>query len=89
MDRAPAATHLVSVEQLLSAAQRAAQVFGGHGQQPAAQPRHLLLLVSVELEQKLPGLQGGPASLQGLRKVVEPECGRRFERVELNLTEEM
>lgn len=65
------------VEQLLRAAQRAAQVFGGGGEQPAAQPSHLLLQVSVELEQNLPGLQEVPAALQGLGKVVVPKCRRK------------
>lgn len=67
----------MSVEQLLRAAQRAAQVFGGDGEQPAAQPGHLLFQVSVELKQNLPGLQDVPATLQGLRKVVVPKCRRK------------
>lgn len=70
----PTGHHLMSVEQLLRAAEGAAQVCGGDGQQPAPQPGHLLLQVSEELEQNLPGLQEVPAALQGLRKAVVPKC---------------
>lgn len=68
----PPEDDLVCVEQLLAAAQRAAQVSAGPGEPPAAQPGHLLLQVSVELEQELPGLQGLPAALQLLTKVLVP-----------------
>lgn len=67
--------HLVFVEQLLGAAQRAPPLFSSDGGQSVPQPGHLLLLISVELEQNLPGLQGFPATLQGLRQAVVPEWG--------------
>lgn len=62
--------YLVLVEQLLGAAQGVSPVFSGDGGQSVAQPGHFLLQVSVELEQNLPGLQGFPATLQGLRQTV-------------------
>lgn len=68
--------HLVFVQQLLAAALRAAQVFSSDGGQPVAQPGRLLLQVSVELEQNLPGLQGFPPPQQGLRQTVVPARGR-------------
>lgn len=61
------------VEQLLGAAQGAPPVFGSDGGQSVAQPGRLLLQVSVELEQNLPGLQGFPPTLQGLRQTVVPD----------------
>lgn len=63
---------LVPVEQLLGAAQRDPPVPGGDVRQSFAQPGHLLLQVSVELEQNLPGLQGVPSALQGLCQTVVP-----------------
>ena len=54
------------VEQLLGAAQGDAPVSGSDGGLSVAQPGHLLLQVSVELEENLPGLQIVPAMLQGL-----------------------
>lgn len=70
------------MQQLLCAAQGAPPVCSSDGGQSVAQPANLLLLVSVELEQNLPGLQGFPPMLQGLRQTVVPdgaECKRTIE----------
>lgn len=61
------------VEQLLGAAQGASPVFSSDGRKSVTQPGHLLIQVSVELEQNLPGLQGVPAALHGLRQTVVPD----------------
>lgn len=61
------------VQELLTATQCFLQVFRRDTGQFTCDPCHLLLHVSVELEQYLPGIQGLPATLQGSGQAVVPE----------------